>query len=54
MLRYALVGTEATVRAGLAKFIAETGADEVMAGAMVYDHPARLRSYEILAAAEGP
>ena len=51
MLRYAMVGTEATVRAGLAKFIADTGADEVMAGAMVYDHAARLRSYEILSQA---
>ena len=51
MLRYAFVGAKDTVRAGLAKFIADTGADEVMAGAMIYDHDARLRSYEILAEA---
>jgi luciferase family oxidoreductase group 1 len=49
MLRYAFVGTADTVRAGLARFIADTGADEVMAGAMIFDHGARLRSYEILA-----
>jgi luciferase family oxidoreductase group 1 len=48
MLRYAFVGTADTVRGGLAKFIADTGADEVMAGSMIFDHGARLRSYEIL------
>jgi alkanesulfonate monooxygenase SsuD/methylene tetrahydromethanopterin reductase-like flavin-dependent oxidoreductase (luciferase family) len=49
MLRYTFVGAADTVRAGLADFIAQTEADEVMAGAMIYDHKARLRSYEILA-----
>ena len=48
MLRYAFSGTAEAVRAGLAQFIAETQADEVMVGGMIYDHGARLRTYEIL------
>jgi luciferase family oxidoreductase group 1 len=51
MLRYTFVGSEGTVRAGLAKTIAETGADEIMATGMIFDHAARVRSYEILAQA---
>ncbi len=51
MLRYTFVGSMETVRAGLAKTISETGADEIMATGMIYDHAARVRSYEILAAA---
>jgi luciferase family oxidoreductase group 1 len=49
MLRYAFVGGAATVRDGLKAFVAATGADEIMATGMIYDHAARLRSYEILA-----
>ncbi len=48
-LRYAFVGDRDTVGRALAKFVADTGADEVMASAMIYEHAARLRSYEILA-----
>ncbi|MGE3332589.1 MAG: LLM class flavin-dependent oxidoreductase [Rhodospirillaceae bacterium] len=51
MLRYTFVGSAETVRAGLAKTIAETGADEIMATGMIFDHVARVRSYEILAQA---
>jgi luciferase family oxidoreductase group 1 len=51
MLRYTFVGSAETVRAGLAKTIAETGADEIMATGMIFDHAARVRSYEILAEA---
>ncbi|MCA0199741.1 MAG: LLM class flavin-dependent oxidoreductase [Proteobacteria bacterium] len=51
MLRYTFVGSAETVRAGLAKTIAETGADEIMATGMIFDHAARVRSYEILAQA---
>ena len=50
MLSYAFVGSPATVRAGLARFIAETQADELILAAQIYDHAARLRSYEIAAA----
>jgi hypothetical protein len=39
------------VRDGLARLIEQTGADELMVAAAIYDHGARLRSYEILAEA---
>ncbi|MDB4880814.1 MAG: yhbW [Gemmatimonadetes bacterium] len=51
MLRYAIIGGPATVRAGLDAFIARTGADELMITAHIHDHAARLRSYEIIQAA---
>jgi hypothetical protein len=35
----------------LKRFVEETGADELMVAAAIYDHSARLRSYEILAGA---
>jgi luciferase family oxidoreductase group 1 len=49
MLACSFVGSHATVRDGLARFIARTGADELMVASAIYDHRARLRSYEILA-----
>jgi luciferase family oxidoreductase group 1 len=48
-LTCSFVGSADTVRRGLEHFIANTGVDEVMAVAAIYDHGARLRSYEILA-----
>jgi luciferase family oxidoreductase group 1 len=51
MLRRSLVGSRETVRRGLAAFIAETGVDEVIVASAIFDHGARLRSYEILAEA---
>jgi luciferase family oxidoreductase group 1 len=51
MLRRSFVGSPETVRAGLDAFVAETGADEVIVATAVHDHAARLRSYELLAAA---
>ena len=51
MLACSVVGSPATVREGLADFIARTGADELMIATAVHDHRARLRSYEITAAA---
>jgi hypothetical protein len=42
------------VRAGLQAFVAETGVDEVMIVSDVYDHPARLRSVELIADAMKP
>jgi len=53
MLTYSFVGSRQTVTRGLETFIAETGADEVIVAAAIYDHQARLRSYEILAEALG-
>lgn len=49
MLACAFVGSAETVRHGLERFIAETGADELIVASAIYDHEARLRSYEILA-----
>jgi luciferase family oxidoreductase group 1 len=49
MLACSFVGSADTVRAGLERFIAETGADELMVGGAIFDQDARLRSYEILA-----
>ena len=48
-LSCAIVGNADTVRAGLAAFIARTGADELMVTAQIFDHVARRRSFEILA-----
>ena len=50
-LSCAVVGSPETVRRGLAAFIARTGADEIMITAQIFDHAARLRSFEIAAAA---
>jgi luciferase family oxidoreductase group 1 len=49
MLARAVVGGPDTVRAGLAAFIDETAADEIMVSTMIFDHAARLRSFEIVA-----
>jgi len=46
-----VVGAPETVRRGLADFIARTGADELMITGQIFDHAARLRSFEIAAAA---
>ncbi len=47
----AVVGKPSTVRAGIAEFIARTGADELMVTSQMYDHSARLRCFEIVAEA---
>jgi len=49
MLRCSFVGSPDTVRRGLQDFIRQTGVDEVIVATMLYDHSARLRSYEMLA-----
>ncbi|HRI87443.1 MAG TPA: LLM class flavin-dependent oxidoreductase [Candidatus Hydrogenedentes bacterium] len=49
MLTYAFTGSRETVRAKLTGFIEQTKVDEVMVASAIYDHAARLRSYEILA-----
>ena len=48
-LAYAVVGSPATVRQGLEAFIAQTRADELIVTAQIFDHAARLRSFEIVA-----
>jgi luciferase family oxidoreductase group 1 len=55
MLACSFVGSAETVRTGLERFIDLTKADELIVAAAIYDHAARLRSYEILAKiAAGP
>ena len=49
MLEQSVVGAPETVRAGVERFVEQTGVDEVMVVSAIYDHAARLRSYEILA-----
>jgi luciferase family oxidoreductase group 1 len=48
-LASAVVGAPETVRQGLEAFIARHQPDEVIVTAQIYDHAARLGSYEILA-----
>ena len=49
-LSSAIVGGPETVRQGVADFVERTGADELIVTGQIFDHAARLRSYEILAA----
>lgn len=44
-----IVGGPETVRTKLKQYIEATKADEIMVAAHIYDHQARLRSYEIIA-----
>ncbi|MCX7571859.1 LLM class flavin-dependent oxidoreductase [Tumebacillus sp. DT12] len=43
-----IVGSPETVQARLQKFLDETQADEMIVNAQIYDHQARLRSFEIV------
>lgn len=45
----AIVGSRATVKDGIESFLERTGLDELMVTAAIYDHAARLRSFEIVA-----
>lgn len=49
MLACSIVGSPDTVRHGLDAFVARTRPDELIVTAQVYDHAARLRSFEIVA-----
>jgi luciferase family oxidoreductase group 1 len=51
--REAIVGSKATVAKGIADFIGRTGVDEFMVTAAIFDHAARLRSFELVAQAAG-
>jgi len=53
MLSRTIAGSPATVRAGVDALVAETKADELMILSDVYDHQARLRSYQLIAEAVG-
>jgi alkanesulfonate monooxygenase SsuD/methylene tetrahydromethanopterin reductase-like flavin-dependent oxidoreductase (luciferase family) len=49
VLSCSAIGSPATVSAQLKSFIERTGADELMVTSQIFDHAARLRSYEITA-----
>ncbi len=49
-LRAAIVGSDATVKAGIERLIADTGADELIVVTDTYEHADRLQSYQRLAA----
>ncbi|MFW6094149.1 MAG: LLM class flavin-dependent oxidoreductase [Pseudomonadota bacterium] len=51
MLSCSVVGAPDTVRRDLTRLVERTSADEVIVAAAIHDHPARLRSYELLAEA---
>jgi luciferase family oxidoreductase group 1 len=49
----AIVGSDATVKAGLEKLVGDTGADEVIVVTDTYEHADRLQSYERVAGVAG-
>ena len=49
MLKVSVVGSAATVRAGIERLLQATAADELMVVSSIFDFEARLRSYAILA-----
>lgn len=51
MLRCSIIGSPATVRAGLDALVARTRADELIVVSDMYDFATRLRSFEIIAGA---
>ncbi|WP_187261475.1 LLM class flavin-dependent oxidoreductase [Pontibacter beigongshangensis] len=48
MLRYTFIGGPETVKNQLQAFLEETQVDEIMIASHIYDHAARLKSYEIV------
>jgi len=53
MLARSIVGSPDTIRLGRDALVAETGADELMIVSDIYDHAARLRSFELIASVAG-
>lgn len=51
MLARSIVGSPATVKAGMQALVEETGADELIIVSDVFDHRKRLRSFELIAEA---
>jgi alkanesulfonate monooxygenase SsuD/methylene tetrahydromethanopterin reductase-like flavin-dependent oxidoreductase (luciferase family) len=53
VLTCSAVGDASTVKSKIEAFVERTGADELMITSQIFDHRARLRSYEIVAEAMG-
>jgi alkanesulfonate monooxygenase SsuD/methylene tetrahydromethanopterin reductase-like flavin-dependent oxidoreductase (luciferase family) len=47
------VGNKETVRAGLQTILRETEADELMINGQIFDHQARLHSFDIVSQLQG-
>lgn len=52
MMYYSFIGSKETIENELKTFVEETGVDEIMVVSHIYDHNARLRSYEIVSELE--
>lgn len=48
MLSFTFVGDRPTIEEQLQEFVQKTGVDEIMIASQIYDHAARVRSYEIV------
>jgi alkanesulfonate monooxygenase SsuD/methylene tetrahydromethanopterin reductase-like flavin-dependent oxidoreductase (luciferase family) len=50
---HSVVGSPETIRRGLEAIVERTGADELMLTSQIFEHDARLRSFEIIASVAG-
>jgi len=48
MMKFTMIGSATTVKSKLQSFLDATGVDEIMVTSHIYNHKARLRSYEII------
>jgi alkanesulfonate monooxygenase SsuD/methylene tetrahydromethanopterin reductase-like flavin-dependent oxidoreductase (luciferase family) len=53
MTSCSFVGSRDDVKKDIQSFLDETGVDELMVASPIYDHQARLHSYELLSQAKG-
>ena len=49
MAHYSFVGNAQTVQQGLQSFLDQTGVDEIMVASHIFEHSAKLKSYELIA-----
>ena len=49
MAHYSFVGNAQTVQKGLQTFLDQTGVDEIMVASHIFEHSAKLKSYELIA-----
>ncbi|MFC4096133.1 LLM class flavin-dependent oxidoreductase [Euzebyella saccharophila] len=47
MMKYSFIGSKDTVKVQIAKFLEETGVDEIMVASHIYDPEARIHSYRL-------
>jgi alkanesulfonate monooxygenase SsuD/methylene tetrahydromethanopterin reductase-like flavin-dependent oxidoreductase (luciferase family) len=53
-LAVSIIGSPDTVNAGIERLVNRTQADELMVVSDIFDHSARLRSFELIATAARP